>query len=64
MKKLLTLLLAFPLLMGMYSYSSDSDDNEQVSILGEWEFVKTYGDVEATPEAFKNYILDDIKDLK
>lgn len=62
MKKLFTLLLAVPLLMSMYSCSSDNDDDKEVSIIGKWELIKGYGEVEATPEALKNEILDELKE--
>lgn len=45
-------MIALPFVWGMYSCSDDDNDN----LIGKWEFIQSYGDVDAYPETLKNKI--------
>lgn len=59
MKKNILFLFVATLMLAMYSCSSDDDKNDNdnaQNIVGKWEFVKRYVEIEATPEEFKEYV--------
>ena len=64
MKKSILFLFVATLMLSLYSCSSDDDDkndNDNVqNIVGKWDFVKSYAEVEATPASVKKEIEDEI----
>lgn len=65
MKKLLTLLLVFPFLFAACSSSSDNDEKtpeEKAELIGNWSKTLYSYKVQASPEAIKELIEEDLKE--